>query len=687
MAVVSRIATLTFLSAPGTSSRTWQATAAVQDTAAGGSVVITTVQSTTGALFPAEADTLTLSVYNDGGALIRAFTLNPSLASQTSTFHFTADGLSTGAARAGTVELAIRATKTTGGPTATYDYETDGSPATPPATFTASVVDRGWIRGTTTLVESISNIALGGGKNSPAEYDESLHVRLTAGAVSYIAHSLTVALSNTTPALSGVTNSTTAVTRDVSFASVCDARFPAATTTTQITVTVPNATLTGLPRTVFTAITDDSIAVDPRLTFEHLLQEHASAFATPPLSSANAVGQRVFPAVCYLSTNVRGSRGTRVGNVVTGGRNGLDIHVAFVASATGQDFPGDFITATKGGEAGWHDMLVWTAAIAGVWTKTVTLGPTVTDLTNAYLVNATGVTYLLLAENPAIKLRPYVNKVGTAPRRHFTAGETILANFFVEDTDSMKKVPASRITVPQCSVRHRNPNTQKLYFLKSDTATTFATAWEEWDGIDEVCTYFPMTESVGTAGFYVKTFAATQAWDRDISIAFLCRVDGTPYSEAAHREETGDINPHDTVGTLDGLADVATTGADDGEVLTYVAGLGLWVPVVGGGAVSPADIAAITNAVWDEATAEARVAGSYGQLVKDRVDATISSRVATADARLVNLDAAVSSRATAAALTALAAALADLDAQVTVNLDVAVSTRMPASASYGAEVT
>jgi hypothetical protein len=41
--------------------------------------------------------------------------------------------------------------------------------------------------------------------------------------------------------------------------------------------------------------------------------------------------------------------------------------------------------------------------------------------------------------------------------------------------------------------------------------------------------------------------------------------------------------------------------------------------------------AAAINLIWDELTAEARTAGSYGQLVKDNVNATIASRAIPGD--------------------------------------------------------
>ncbi len=48
--------------------------------------------------------------------------------------------------------------------------------------------------------------------------------------------------------------------------------------------------------------------------------------------------------------------------------------------------------------------------------------------------------------------------------------------------------------------------------------------------------------------------------------------------------------------------------------------------------VTPQDIAAIANAVWDELTSEQRAAGSYGAIVAARLDAAVSSRATSAEA-------------------------------------------------------
>lgn len=239
MAVVSRISKLRIeLVADPNTFRQWLVTAAVQDTPAGSSVSVT-IAMTTGGVAPGVPDTLTLRYADDGGTTIRTVALTPDSASQSDTFFFTNDGTSGGSARCGTVEMKLQATR---GGVGAYDVETDGSPNTPGA-GNQSQLDRGWIRSTTTLVEDISNTSLGGAPTAPGEYDESLFVRTTCGAASYVPRALTVALS--AGSVSGSTNSTTSPTRDVTFSNVVDDRFPAASTTVGVTVTVPNAALTG----------------------------------------------------------------------------------------------------------------------------------------------------------------------------------------------------------------------------------------------------------------------------------------------------------------------------------------------------------------------------------------------------------------------------------------------------------
>lgn len=548
MAIVSRISTLRFDNGLG-AFRQWVATAAIQDTAEGASVDVTVVQ-TSGGLAPSVADTLTLNFYNTAGALIRAATLTAGSGSQTVTFHFTDTGNSGGANRHDIAMIDIRATKTTGGPAATYDYETDGSPATPPSTFTASPVDRGYIRGTTTATLSASNLSAGGGQNLPASFPDSLFVRATASSQSYANRAQTLELKE------GATVKRTAASAsgagpvwDVSFTGTSTATgrvndgLSASSHTLTSSITVPNDATTGIAYTVLTSTTAGTITTDPRRRRQPLFQLDDNTFGTPPSTKHVASQKRLNTQQGFLASRTINARGE--------GQNGITYNVALTPRKPGSAVSQTGLTTTtQGGETGWApSFLSWASGLpGGLWDKTfaITAPSDATNAAHTIQFAGSSTEYTLVAPDPNIQMRPHLNKRDGNPRRHFTAGGAILANFFIEDLATFTKVPASRITNPKVSVRHRNSTTEKVYFLKSDTATTFADAWEEWDGVNEAATYFPMTETtIGTVGFFVKLFSFTSAWDRDISAAFVCEVDGSPYSTVAMREETGDINPHD----------------------------------------------------------------------------------------------------------------------------------------------
>jgi len=330
VAVISRIAAIHFDNNVG-SFRQWKVTAPVQDTPAGGSI---TVEATTifgGLAPPGAANLFTLGYYTDAGVLIKQSSLNPNAATQQDVFAFTDTGLIGGAPRCGTVEIRVRATRTDLG---TFDAETDGSPNTPPTGYTTNQLDRGWIRGTTTLVEAVSNVAAGGAKNQPAEYDESLFVRTTLGAVSYVARSLTV--QSSAGGLSNLTNSTTAVTRDVSFPAVVDSRFAAAATVVGWTVTPSNATLTGLPFTAFSTgatSTSTNTTTPDSATAPHTATVSGSVLpvlvASPWTGFGNAMS---FDGVDRGTAN---SQGVNCGNSVSGvpGVSGVGAAAAFCLEA------------------------------------------------------------------------------------------------------------------------------------------------------------------------------------------------------------------------------------------------------------------------------------------------------------------------------------------------------------------
>lgn len=547
MAVVSRISTIRITdTATNSLGKQFQATATVQDTAAGSSVAVTYVQSDIGVPLMSDPDTATLTFVDDAGNVIRTVTLRITPGTDNITFFFTANGNSGGGNRCGTIEMKIRITKTTGGPTNTYDVDTDGSPNTPPSAHTMRTLDRGYIRGTTTVTEAISNISLGGGKNSPAQFGESLFVRLTQADQSYVARALSIAVSNTTPALSQNTNSSTATTRDVTFSSVVDKRFPAASTSVGVTATIPNTTLgTGIPDYIFTSTTDDTLSIDPRLTCEHLMQMDNSSFQTPPLTLNDADDQRLGSQLAYISTNVRAARGTKVGSAITGGVNGISLDTLLESQVdtnieTSQNAG---LTATQGGEAGWiSTFMTWSNSLpGGVWRKTVTIDTASSSvLTNAYLVQPT-IDYTLIAVDPRIGIHAGItNPSDTAD--HLKAGDDIDVVAWIMNTATGGKEQADSGSMMVGVVRY-NPDNNYLERLLSDTDDTSA-AWEQWDQ-NELLNYFAMTPLVADANVFFKQFSATSGWgELNTRFLFKATLAGTPYEGIVTIEITGKANPH-----------------------------------------------------------------------------------------------------------------------------------------------
>jgi len=73
--------------------------------------------------------------------------------------------------------------------------------------------------------------------------------------------------------------------------------------------------------------------------------------------------------------------------------------------------------------------------------------------------------------------------------------------------------------------------------------------------------------------------------------------------------------------------DVATGQIDSGTFQTgAITATTIATDAIGGDELAASAVAEIVNALWDELTSESRTAGSYGQLLIDNVNATVSSR-------------------------------------------------------------
>lgn len=530
MAVVSRITTLRVdnsVTHADDTALTWVATAATQDTAAGSSVVVTITYTNGGGVTPGDAETLTLRYVTDGGTIIKTVTLNPTAASQTDTFHFTDTGNSGGAARCGTIEMKLQATRTS---VVAYDFETDGSPNSPPAGFHAHTLDQGWIRGTTTRAEAVSNVSLGGALTEPAEYDESLFVRLTEGAVSYVARALTVASS--AGSLSSATNSTTAVQRDVTFTNVVDERFAAAVTNVTWSVTVPNAALTGSPDWAATTTTEAALNVDPRLTCTHHFQVDNNTFA---LASNDTTKQMLSTQSGFLWTIIKAARGTGVNGVT-------------VQQTLDPDNPGTTVTdtatatTTQGGQDGVSGRLDWTASKpGGSWQKSVDITAPA-DIDGAtYLLSSTD-TLTMLNVDP--RFRTIISLCPTATGtegRHVEAGDNVTARAAFYNGATFKRLAPDAGTVKLLMARF-NIALGRFEYLASD-----GTTWTHWSGTTTTADTVTMTDA-GDGATFTYNFTSTSGWTSAdiVAIAVTANIGGTPYSFYVPRELVGTNNRHDT---------------------------------------------------------------------------------------------------------------------------------------------
>lgn len=468
--------------------REFVATAATQDTAAGGSVVVTITHTPVGALAPpAPATAFEIYFVCDDGISVDGITPisgqslrvldngYPSGATQTQTFHFTSNTLVTGAARCGTIEMVLRVVNSVGDPLQDYDVQSDGSPNTVPAGW-STTLDRGWIRGTTTATSALSNVAAGGAKNSPASYPDSIFHRLTLGH----SHFKSVAggtdvegvkLDVGSPVVLTSTPTSSTTIFDATHSTVVDERFAAASASHGTAATPSNSALTGLPWTVFATYTADSMTFDPRLTASHLFQIDDDVFGTPP-TSKNVTAKEML-------TSQTGFMATRIVNARSEGQNGITVSQLMDPVLPGTDVgPTSGVTATQGGEAGWSPFLTWgSSKPGGTWNKTSDVTAPSTIDGNTYLLSGTDA-YTMLAVNP--NFRVIVNggvATGGQTGDHWHPGETMqvagaLANFGTMDLLTPLNTAGKE---PKCVIARFRDNGQ-VETLRADTYGSGLTA-------------------------------------------------------------------------------------------------------------------------------------------------------------------------------------------------------------------
>lgn len=544
MAVIEGLGELIMTAAGG--SRRWVLSVGVPFTRAAGSSFDLLYESTsTGLTPPQQADTVTITLRDVAEGTIRSYTVTPAGPNST-TFWLRVGGVSGGAIRAGTVLMDIRVTKTTGGPTATYDVGTAPSdPNTPIAGGSTSTRDRGYVRGSTTSTQTVSNVALGGAKNLPFELQESIFIQTTYGASPFANASVThttsqggIASGQTWVAGSTQTNSTTS--------SVVDKRFPVGLTSGITTgLTVANASQTGQPQVPVTN-TPDTFSTNPNGILDHLLMLNQAAYLTPPMSANSASGEVGGGDTGYLATHLRKARtGAVVGNARQGGHNGLFLSFELrsdVDTNTVVNQPME-ATATRGGEAGWMPAtpMPWTATKpGGRWTKTVSMGTT-DVITNAYLTNRTIQYTLLAARNPNLQMFVFL---GTPSRDdHFLAGADLEIEAGIVNTQLRTSVAVDAPGgVPAAGFVLRRINNGNLQHL--DAGLNWVNS-HDGSG-NPVASYLHPMAKVANQNLYraVIPGSVTAGWGNDVEAIIRLEIAGVAYTEAAYREMTGAKNPH-----------------------------------------------------------------------------------------------------------------------------------------------
>ena len=528
MAVVSQIATLRIddVATHTTNFIQWVATAAVQDTPEGDSVVVTVVRTIGGLSPPAPPDTLELRVRDTAETLLATFTLNPGPGSQTATVYLRINPADSGSSpRHGTLILDLYGKKIDA-PT-NWEIETDGSPNTPPAGFHTHTIDRGFIRGTTALTEKLSNISAGGAQNEPAEYDETLFIRATMGSQSYTAYAPTYATS--VGSVSGALGNTTAVNHDVTRANVCDDRFPAAVTAVGVTITVPNEALTGIPYTAFHSTVEDTIDIDPRLTASHHFQTDDDVFAVSKNDTDKAM---LSTQTGFLATRFVTSR-------TATGVNSLTVTQANTPVAPGTAVSGSSSTATRDGQAGWTDLLAWPSSKpGGAWNKTTDITAPADIDNNAHVVSGTDV-LTMLAPDPRIEIFIQLGPTTSSEDDHLHPGDSAQLVFTAASRKTRKRLAPDAGTVFVKLIRW-NRTLSRFEYLATD-----GTTWTHWSGTTTVADSIALTD-VGDGITFTKVFVSTSSWGTaDIvaaSVAF--EIGGTPYGFPIARELVGLLNKH-----------------------------------------------------------------------------------------------------------------------------------------------
>lgn len=307
MAVVSKVTTLTVSN--GTGSRTLRATAAVQDTAAGGDVVVTITNTTAGGSPPLNpSDEFSLHVRVDDGAVnVRSYTLDTAAASQQITLSLTSTGQSGAAARIGTLRMRLFADNSgIGGWTANSDDATNDDM---PVLTSATTRNQGWLRGIDAAASVVANnTALGGAAfTGTYAYHDDVYARLTSVTAYDTAATVTLGvgagLSQSDASADGVYNYT--------WTQGIYNNFPDSSSAHDADITAySNSALTGQSWTAIT-LAPQSLTIDPRLTLANLTLGESlynrGEVTTTDLNVRNARGENLTESIAFQLKNSGGT--------------------------------------------------------------------------------------------------------------------------------------------------------------------------------------------------------------------------------------------------------------------------------------------------------------------------------------------------------------------------------------------
>jgi hypothetical protein len=485
------------------------------DANAGGSMTFTMNQDTDGLAPPDAANQeIVVGFYIDNGStLVREFRINPTITSSTLTFHGTHNGLSSGTARCGTLRIRITVEKTNGGPTATYSADSDGG-SVPPTGGAVETEDRGWVRFNTGITTTISNDSYSGPKTEPAVFSESLYHRVVSDVAPYQSYTMGHQLNSGTGTKRFSTSSSSSGTwsRLWSGTSTAVGRvnegFDPSEETCEASGAPQTSSLTGNDWMVPTSETNDFIDVDPRLTCEHLFQLDDNSYGTPPLSKLDTSGERPSTSIAYLGTHIRDARGSKVGDVLSGGVSGITVDIELVAALNGDTISRSATTTTEGGEVGWTSgFMAWTSPLpGGAWDKSVVITSPFDINAAGYLLNNTAQYQLLASRSPFVELIVGGGMPG-ANGDHFSPGKSLIVGGALYQTKVLNVVAPDPSPAPSLVFVRLNQSTGRSQYLDSNGV------WQDANGA--TLDTFSMTVSPTDANVFTRTVTNTDDWGED----------------------------------------------------------------------------------------------------------------------------------------------------------------------------